>query len=183
MIEAQHYFEHKLGWERLGNGMYATVYAIPNSNKVLKIGSVGDTWPSYIYWATGKGYAGTFSPLVYSIRPMGNYYLAVMERLACTLNDVPTIARDKYYSSFMYRYLKPETAEPISEAAQKFRDDCTVSGFTEDWHSTNLMLRWDGHIVLTDPQGPRTTLSHFNLKRSSSHDGNTRDKGSQPQSA
>src|SRR5258707_15634880 len=77
-----------LGCELIGHGLYSSVYSIPNTlDKVIKVGSL-DEWPSYIQWATKNGHAGKFAPKVYSLKFHDEFYVAIMERLVCTINDL-----------------------------------------------------------------------------------------------
>ena len=75
------------GFEHLGGGAYANVYAYPKSKRCIKIGRSCDSWPHYVLWGTAKRYAGGFAPKVYSLKYHGSFYVAVMERLVCTIRD------------------------------------------------------------------------------------------------
>src|SRR6266436_6324281 len=74
------------GFETIGHGLYANVFAKPNSDKVVKVAAL-DNWPTYIKWATKKGYAGKFAPKVDSLKFYDDFYVAIMERLVGTMHD------------------------------------------------------------------------------------------------
>ena len=82
-------YENKLralNFDHLGKGMYANVFAIPNTDKVIKVAS-NDAWPDYIKWATQNDYAGKFAPKVYSLKFHDGWYVAIMERLVETMKE------------------------------------------------------------------------------------------------
>jgi hypothetical protein len=83
-------YENKLrarGYQLLGKGLYSNVFAAPKSDKVIKVADM-DEWPRYILWATKNGYAGNFAPKVYSLKFHDGYYVATMERLVATIQDI-----------------------------------------------------------------------------------------------
>jgi hypothetical protein len=159
------YLERKKGFKCLGTGSYSTVYGKKSSNRVLKVCHRPDTWPEYILWASGKGYAGTYAPKVYSYKYIKgkrfDFYLASMERLDTTLRDVKATEEVAVLPSLMsgaiwndnigakkcLNFLNPG----LGQFAEDLRTD--HKGRYLDLHAGNYMLRSDGSFCLTDPFG------------------------------
>lgn len=144
------------GFERLGFGMYSTVLAKPGSDRCIKVAR-WDGWPSYIVWAMEHGYSGTYAPTVYHFKDHGDFYVAVMERLVCTVADCPHKSEVWYYYRMTKGIISPwrrdgETiflhdAPDLVEFCQKLRHDLNP----DDLHDRNFMMRKDGQLVLIDP--------------------------------
>lgn len=170
------------GWKQIGAGSYASVYANPkHPDKVIKIGYANDHWPHYIQWANDHGYMGKQAPFVYSIKPMGDFYVAVMERLACTLSEVQRDRGQQEYfdvntaSKFTYdRWM------PLKSELQAFKLDAIDFGWGSDWCGANTMFRGNGDIVLTDPMSSDISRNckppKFSLRASAKGAQTTNDK-------
>lgn len=164
-------YENKLrasGCELLGSGLYSNVFAVPKSNKVIKVAEM-DRWPEYILWATQNGYAGTFAPKVESLKFRDGYYIAVMERLVCSISD---IRREFGYRSQAFhvrlysemedwRYEVTKTA-PCELLA--FWRALRAEGLANDTHDGNVMVRHDGQLVITDPASGLSSGTKFRIK-------------------
>jgi hypothetical protein len=154
------YYRHlrNRGYEKLGQGRYSYVVAKPGSDRVIKMGRAVDGWPGYIEWSIIHGYDGTFAPRVYSLRFYAEFYVAVVERLVCTIGD---LHRDNAYNNNYYSKLHSKMQDWSmwgedhhgSEYAdlREFCCKCGQAKFADDMHGGNVMLRKDGHLVVTDP--------------------------------
>jgi hypothetical protein len=165
-------YENKLralNFEHLGKGLYANVFAIPNTDKVIKVAS-NDAWPDYIKWSTENGYAGTFAPKVYSLKFQDGWYVAIMERLVETMKefDLNSDQYRHYRNHIMFRHYeipKHSTKDKpvgLMEFVQNLRD----AGLAGDMHPGNVMVRKDGQIVVTDPTSREFTSERFRIKNS-----------------
>lgn len=148
----------KRGFECLGKGVYSYVYAKPGSNRCIKVATTCDAWPAYVLWAMRKRYSGTFAPKVYSLKYHNGFYVAVMERLVCTLHDVREDSPSKVYRHTVYhnhaRDLIRLGGHDYPEKAKKwikFAQDADAENLLDDLHQGNFMIRKDGQIVLIDP--------------------------------
>jgi hypothetical protein len=84
----QRTYEAKLsrwGFARIGSGFYGSVWSKPQSDRVIKIGPITDAWLRFAVWAHEN--PGPHVVKVFSVRTHGTFYVAVIERLACTLDD------------------------------------------------------------------------------------------------
>lgn len=146
----------KRGYEELGNGLFSKVYSKPHLNVAIKVAR-HDDWPQYIEWSIGNGYSGTFAPKVYSLKCYPNFYVAIMERLVCTIGEL------SYHGNTCHRHLRLGAIRQHEdcEATElvEFMKNCRNAGYCNDLHEWNWMLRKDGQIVLTDP-----TSRHSNSK-------------------
>jgi hypothetical protein len=158
-------YENKLrarGYQLIGSGLYSNVFAAPNSDKVIKVGDY-DEWPSYIQWATQKGYAGTFAPKVFSLKFHDCYYVALMERLVCTISQLygsGSLEQSRLYSSVICNH-------DFSDAATDFIaffQDMRKAGHHGDLHNGNVMVRHDGQVVVTDPVAGGFSSEKFRIK-------------------
>jgi hypothetical protein len=73
------------GFKMIGSGFYASVLAKPDSDRVIKLGPSTDAWLSFAVWAAEN--PSPHLPRVYSIRCYDTFYVAVIERLECTVHD------------------------------------------------------------------------------------------------
>jgi hypothetical protein len=160
----------KLGFELVGKGLYANVFAIPNTDKVIKVASL-DGWPEYIRWSTKNGYAGKFAPKVDSLKFYESFYVAVMERLVDTMRGFEDYGRTsdqfKLYKKVIqaWRWNKEngndnEGATELVQFMEKLRE----AGMTGDLHDGNVMVRKDGQIVVTDPVSYSNSEERFKIK-------------------
>ncbi len=169
-------YENKLaglGCQVIGNGLYANVFSVPHrSDLAIKVAGC-DPWPDYIRWATKAGYAGKFAPKVYSLKFHSDYYVAIMERLVCTVREIRFTDKGDYrdirtdqltlYNQFSGygRGEKDETAAPdfIAYVAQLRHHQ-----FYGDMHDGNVMVRHDGQLVITDPVSGGSS-EYFRIKK------------------
>src|SRR6266446_8859484 len=152
------------GFENIGHGLYANVFAKPNSDKVIKVAAL-DSWPTYIKWATEKGYAGKFAPRVDNLKFHDGFYVATMERLVGTIHDFyhrSSSVHNELYDEITSWYVDEST----SEAADliKFVTKLKAAKLVGDWHFGNVMVRKDGQIVVTDPIARRFNEKPFRIK-------------------
>lgn len=144
------------GFIVIGEGLYASVLYHPKRpDRVIKV-SRWDGWPQYILWANSADFGGTFAPQLYHFKSYDWGYVAVMERLACTVQELGQfgpanhdfttlqfIAKEISINYFPTHDNYPDWQAFVKEAHKNCRLD--------DVHSGNVMLRSDGQIVLTDP--------------------------------
>lgn len=152
------------GFERLGSGVYSRVYAKPGSSRVIKVSTEMDGWLQYICWAGERGYLGRQAPMVHSLKVIqgrggGVFYVAVMERLACTIRRAHRVN----YAAALREH------GAVIRGERTLREDCEIRehspewadfvadfkdhffGWQKDCHDENFMARFDGSLVLTDP--------------------------------
>ncbi len=166
---------YKRGFHKVGSGLFAVVLAKPGSDRVIKVALASDMWPEYVEWATLNAYAGKFAPKVYSLKFHNGFYVAVMERLVCTLQELEKennysqntqyhilAEAIKYWSGYS-RYCKPDIM-PNCPDLQAFSEAAGESGMFEDLHGGNIMLRNDGQIVVTDPSSSMPTKPKLRIK-------------------
>ena len=151
----------KKGFEDLGRGNFSWVLGHPSSDKVIKITHNEDNWIDYVTWASGKGYAGTISPKVFSYKRVkgssSDFSVSVMERMEKTLRQV-TYKEDMAVMKELIDYATHGNMAAMSLA------DLMVPGlgkFTQelkeqfsgslDLHGGNIMLRKNGTLCVTDP--------------------------------
>jgi hypothetical protein len=153
----------ELGCLQIGSGLYSKVYSIPNAfDKVIKVGEL-DEWPSYIQWATNNGHAGKFAPKVYSLKFHDEFYVAIMERLICTMSELKyehgaRTAQARVFNNIFNRG-QCEATDIVEYVAELRRNN--LSG---DLHSGNWMLRQDGQLVITDPVSGGFSSARFRIK-------------------
>src|SRR5882672_7966256 len=137
-------FLERHGYEKLGRGCNASVWAKPGSSKVIKVGNTCDSWLGYIVWAMSKGYVGNHAPRVDSFKVNKDYFVAVMERLHC----IGSKNRE------LMRKVTPDTnmiSENIPEWKTFGKEFMAQFGYNNDLHNENWMQRSNGELVLTDP--------------------------------
>jgi len=158
-------YENKLrakGFNFIGKGLYANVFAKDNSDKVVKVARLDD-WPSYIKWATENGFAGKFAPKVESLKFHDGFYVAVMERLVGTLHEfdgTTSIHRRLYKEITAWRDNGTSDATDLMEFVTKLKQ----AGLSGDWHYGNVMVRKDGQIVVTDPSSSPFRGERFRIR-------------------
>lgn len=158
---AYEYHLRKRGFVKIGGGLYAEVYAKPGSDKCIKVARSSDAWPEYVEWATLEQYAGVYAPKVYSLKFHNGFYVALMERLVCTIADIhashPTYHYSKHplsdlvasvqtWSGYGGREVRAE-----AEGLKSFCNAVKTQRLVSDLHDGNIMLRKDGQLVITDP--------------------------------
>lgn len=152
----------KLNFPLLGKGMYANVFAIPNTDKVMKVAR-NDAWPVYIKWASENGHMGKFAPKVDSLKFFDGFYVAVMERLAGTMHDFEAFSTGHYKAyreAVSYGWSRPKRPSRLGNYIQKLRD----AGLAGDLHPGNVMVRKNGQIVVTDPTSREFDVEPFKIK-------------------
>lgn len=158
------YIKHLLkhGYHLLGSGCYSQVFGKPGSDRVIKVNTRPDDWLDYVLWGAKAGYAGTFTPKVYSYRVLGDFtYIAVVERMAMTVDEMrPTepLARDwwdiRRTITQQGDSQEKQNAETLVPGISKFgRELCNHlrGSLYLDLHTGNAMLRHDGSLCITDP--------------------------------
>jgi len=146
-------YENKLrslGCELLGKGLFSNVFSIPKTDKVIKVGRM-DEWPTYIKWATENGHAGKFAPKVYSLKFYDTFYVAIMERLVCTVGEIQD--QDGYYTNSLQVQIYFTMSHEDCEASDfhSFVMELRHRRMSGDLHEGNVMVRHDGQLVITDP--------------------------------
>jgi len=142
------------GFICIGHGLFSSVYAKPGSSRVIKIGTGTDAWAHYALWGTAKRYAGTFCPKVYSLKFHRGFYVAVMERLVCTLLDYSS---QNSHQARLWLLMSEAMNGRMSNnhrlppSALKFAQACREAEFANDLHQGNFMIRANGHLVVIDP--------------------------------
>jgi len=140
------------GFDHIGHGLFSNVYAKPGSTRVIKIGTGTDAWTHYALWGTAKRYAGTFSPKVYSLKFHHDFYVAVMERLVCTLRDSSEHSHQvRLYERMCHTMQGYGDTHLLPPSALKFAQACRAAKFANDLHESNFMIRANGHLVVIDP--------------------------------
>jgi len=165
----------KRGYTKLGGGIYSEVYAKGNSDRVIKVGRAGDSWPDYIEWATINGYAGKFAPKVYSLKFHDLFYVAVMERLVVTIDQLNAACHSSNANPFyeQYRAAKYWAGYAFGAPMEGCKDlmaFCNAlgsSGYATDLHGGNMMIRYDGQIVVTDPSSKGSGNYSIRIRRGS----------------
>ena len=167
----------KKGFVRLGGGNFSTVLGHPKSDRVIKITTnLTDNWLDYVVWGTQKGYAGTFTPKVFSYKKIAGredeFAVAVMEKMEETLYRVDTrsdnavvlglfqLATDS--KNLMAKCLLEEVSPGLGTFSEDLRKTFRRS---LDLHGGNLMVRADGSVCITDPVANLSTLSNVRRLR------------------
>lgn len=154
----------RLGLSQIGSGAYSSVFAPVTSDKVLKINRRHDGWLEYVMWATKNGYAGGLAPKVFSFKICKDHYVAVVERMAETLNSAQgevhnhwrniefalsrTRWKDPYTPNSDTLKAYPEYPDFVAELTA-FQKTLPQSRF--DIHPGNWMTRPNGRLCFTDP--------------------------------
>lgn len=145
------------GFKILGNGHYSTVLAKEGSDRVIKVTRMDDGWIDYVKWGAENGYAGKFSPMVYSWKkfPAG-FSVAVMERMDFDLDRDKAEGSDyQLLFDLIYRSKKSMLAkvymDDICPGIVPFIDKLKRTLRASDIRGANTMVRKDGSICFTDP--------------------------------
>lgn len=128
----------------LGSGMFSDVFQSRDPDRVVKVGRDQDTWPEYILWAWQNGHLGTFAPMVYSFREQDGCYIAVLERLHKLPQEQEVY---RMIDNIMHATL-PAPYCDFCKALNSFRAD---KGLNYDIGYSNVMMRTNGEVVITDP--------------------------------
>lgn len=162
------------GFKIIGSGWYGAVLAKPGSDRVLKIGPACDGWLRFAVWAAQN--PGPCVPKIYSIRTYKTFYVAVVERLDATLDDVRWHHKEKYDRirdvatefakrkdmgtscgpvTWARRIMKnpdkyPSQCAELADTILKMKDIVKGTDFGWDLHDNNVMLR-GYQLVITDP--------------------------------
>ncbi len=156
------------GWEKLGEGYYASVYGKPDSPYVLKIFEYDDSYVSYLKLI--EQYPNIHFPKIKGrLRVTPKYRAVRMEKLSPTTKvnvggltvDVSGMLNaymiDKRYQlnniQIRNRELFDEYAadKPKLIEALDLINEELVGKYALDLNSDNIMQRADGTIVITDP--------------------------------
>lgn len=172
----------KRGFKLIGQGMYSCVYHKEGSSRVIKVSTNMDNWVDYILWSSKKGYAGKFSPMIYSYKVIKgtqqSFYVAVMEKLETTLGKLKGNHDHTLTDKIFERAVKYENPKALilldmlqpgmNTFAEDFRYTFANKDYDLDLHGGNFMLNKEGSVILTDPvTGTRkysgTRLRHKDL--------------------
>lgn len=172
----------KRGFKLIGQGMYSCVYHKEGSSRVIKVSTNMDNWVDYILWSSKKGYAGKFSPMIYSYKVIKgkqqSFYVAVMEKLDTDLRHLKGNHEHTLTDKIFERAVKYENPKALilldmlqpgmNTFAEDFRSNFTGKEYDLDLHGGNFMLNKEGSVILTDPvTGTRkysgTRLRHKDL--------------------
>jgi hypothetical protein len=158
------------GFIHLGSGCQSSVFGRTGSDRVIKVCAFADGWQDYVTWAAEAGYAGGLAPRVTSLKMFDDSYLAVVERMAMTGNEamrsddtpdsVKRVLKDfsgvligrkmlDHASSKDYALHAPDAENFVDDIRAQFcgcEFDIMPGGYT-----TNIMVRGDGSICVTDP--------------------------------
>ncbi len=130
---------------------------------MIKVGGC-DEWPTYIKWAIQNGHSGKFAPKVYSLKFHDEFYVAIVERLVCTINQMI----GEYHGAHRtdqaraYETVWNDDCEAVDLVA--YIKDLQHVGLSGDFHGGNFMIRSDGSIVVTDPVAASCTSDKFRIK-------------------
>lgn len=172
----------KRGFKLIGQGLYSCVYHKEGSSRVIKVSTNMDNWVDYILWSSKKGYAGKFSPMIYSYKVIKghqqSFYVAVMEKLETTLGRLKGSHDHTLTDKIFERAVKYENPKALilldmlqpgmNTFAEDFRYTFANKDYNLDLHGGNFMLNKEGSVILTDPvTGTRkysgTRLRHKDL--------------------
>lgn len=150
----------KKGYQRVGSGMYSTVYAKKDSSKVIKVNHREDQWIDYMLWAQKEG--PQFAPKLYSYKLFNKatepFTVSVLERMDLTIHRVKDknsmalpisrladyAANDNEPSAKVIDMLAPGLGTFLLKIGKEFKGNL-------DLHGGNMMVRKDGTIAITDP--------------------------------
>jgi hypothetical protein len=142
------------GFDRIGSGYYSYVFAKPGSDRCIKVSS-GDNWPDYIKWGMDNGYAGTFTPKVYSLKNVKcgqyekDYYIAVVERMQSL-----DLWRGNKLQQNLRAYIEHGDNAALftcPEDWKAFARHARIAGMVDDLKAENWLQRTDGSLCLNDP--------------------------------
>lgn len=131
------------GWEELGSGASSTVVARPNSKWAIKLGPMDDTWLDFYSYTTEHP-----SPYFPKIKKapyfIDDFYVAVIERLNKTVSEAEL-------SNWWYDMKFGTIDDPNFPGLREVIADLRNSRDCLDMHDENVMFRFDGSLVITDP--------------------------------
>lgn len=162
----------KRGFKILGSGCYSTVLW-KKGNRVIKVNrGHSDAWMDFCLWGSQKGYAGGLTPKVYSYKKIGDFYVAVMEKIdtcAFRINIKEDAALYPQLLTYATQYGNNKAAELLDTqipGCKKFIYDLLEwnSGYGLDLHGENIMFRSDGSMVVVDPVSHASNLTVNRLK-------------------
>jgi len=156
----------KRGYHQLGAGCFSTVL-YKSGDRVIKVNRSPDAWLDYVLWASKKGYAGGLAPKVFSYKKIGNFYVAVMEKIDYCAHKV-----ESTQDAWMYPQLLTYAAMWKNNKAADLLDICIpgakrftydlrdeFTGHRLDLHNENIMFRADGSMVIVDPVSHQSNLN------------------------
>jgi len=159
-----------LGCQQIGSGLYSNVFAFRGSDKVIKVADY-DRWPEYILWSIKNGHAGKYAPKVFSLKFKEDFYVAVMERLVCTIGDILRDSDQRVAFCPQYTVWRQAAAYQVPDDNEIEADDfqayiycLKASGLKNDLHEGNIMIRHDGQPVITDPCSGIFSSSKYRIK-------------------
>lgn len=140
------------GFQRLGGGLYSSVYAKPDADWCIKVSHTNDGCLAYYQFAIQNGWIGTHAPYIYSIKAVNGLYVTIMERLATCVGDLPynSIERRKAHETMRsteWRRRLYMIEDHVHSTKTRYHSD----DIRCDTHEWNWMLRHNDDLVLTDP--------------------------------
>lgn len=156
----------KKGWKHLGSGAYSSVYGKAGQDRVIKVSRTLDNWIDYIQWGVKMGYSGGLVPRVFSwkryegsVDPYGNkrdWSVAVVERMEQTIRDNDyksdrALVLQLTYPARRGNVMAQLYMEELMPGSVKFFRELQAYGFSGDVGGSNVMLRKDGTLCITDP--------------------------------
>lgn len=158
----------KKGFKRLGSGAFSTVYGKDGSDRVVKVTHRPDNWIDYIYWAAKKGYTGNLAPKVFSYKKIGDFSVAIVEKMEHTVNRVEEADPYNLVDYLLhYQHSIPQAAEFVDQLVpglNKFVTELRGEFGHLDLHRGNYMVRKDGSFVVTDPVASESTSNYKRLR-------------------
>lgn len=166
----------KKGFSHLGSGANSQVYGKAGQARVIKVGSAGDNWMSYVLWGRQMGYEGKFVPKVYSYKWYPNgFYVAVVERMERTTGagsgkkDLDPILLDLFNKGRRGNEYALLAMDALVPGLDRFAVDLVKAANDNSWgwddHGGNFMVRADGSWVATDPIHDRSSVPPKNRIR------------------
>lgn len=162
----------KRGFKILGSGCYSTVLW-KKGDRVIKVNrGHTDAWMDFCLWGSQKGYAGGLTPKVYSYKKIGDFYVAVMEKIdkcAFMINSKEDTYLYPQLLTYATQYGNNKAAELLDTqipGCKKFIYDLLEwnKGFGLDLHGENIMFRSDGSMVVVDPVSHASRLTMNRLR-------------------
>lgn len=167
-------FKEKKNIKRIDSGAYASVYGNEADNFVYKIGSY-DTVESDGYLSYLKAIQGQDNPIfpkIYKVKlyechnddgeVTDRFYVVKLERLKEFNPKLSTASFAELYERLIEHHSEPNgsvkslrkngkiakipSIKPVLKMLNNLGDE-----FYPDWHEDNMMMRENGHLVITDP--------------------------------
>ena len=156
---------NNIGWKKLDNGLYSTVYANPNKPYILKVNNRPDRAFAWFALLTHK-FPNIHFPKIGNAKftKIGNfnYYIYLIEKLklilpdqtAVTISDFCNAAASQWYSPIQdviaqFSFEEFPVDKELAAALRilgKYKKKCRL-----DIHENNVMQRADGTLVIIDP--------------------------------